>query len=67
MRLTKYLCDWRIRRAQRRLAGLKARYAAARALVELCHEFVPGVLVWDMRTLPGEIAEVEERLRQLQA
>jgi hypothetical protein len=67
MKLIKYLRDWRIRRAQRRLAGLKAKYAAVRALVELCYEKVPGALVRDMRILPGEIAEVEELLRQLQA
>jgi len=66
MKLTKYLRDWRIRRAQRRLAGLKAKYAAVRELVKSCRGD-PGMLVLDMRSLPGEIAEVEELLRQLEA
>jgi hypothetical protein len=67
MKLTKLLRDWRIRRAQRKLAGLKAKYAAVRELVGISNEWVPGTLVTDMRALPSEIAEVEELLRQLKA
>jgi hypothetical protein len=56
-----------MRRAQRRLAGLKAKLSAVRELVKLCREYVPGALVLDMRDIPQEIAEVEELLRQLAA
>ena len=58
---------WRTRRAQRKLAGLKAKLAAVRELAQLCREDVPGTLVLDMRDIPQEIAEVEELLRQLAA
>jgi hypothetical protein len=67
LRIVGALNAWRTRRAQRKLAGLKAKLAAVRELVNLCREEVPGTLVLNMQNIPQEIAEVEELLRQLAA
>lgn len=61
------LRNWRMRRAERRLAGLKAKYAATREMVAACEKTVPGALVVDMCELPRKIAEVEVLLKQLAA
>ena len=56
---------WRIRRIKRKLAGLRAELTATQELVKLCFEDVPGSLVIEMRSIPCEIAELEELLKQL--
>ena len=56
---------WRIRRTKRKLAGLRAELTATQGLVKLCFGEVPGALVIEMRSIPREIAELEELLKQL--
>ena len=56
---------WRIRRTKRKLAGLRAELTATKGLVNLCDGDVPGALVIDMQSIPREIAELEELLKQL--
>lgn len=58
--------QWRIHKIDIRLAGLKAKL---QALKELANETttIPGGLVMNLRDLPQEIAELEERKRQLEA
>ncbi|MEQ1691401.1 MAG: hypothetical protein ABMA00_08965 [Gemmatimonas sp.] len=48
------------------LAGLRAKLSATQGAIRMVAEgsSIPGSLVYDMRDLPRQIAELEERRRQ---
>ncbi len=64
-RLFKSVRAWRIRRIHRKLARLNAQHLAIREVYRKTQD-VPYVLMRFLRDTPGEIAELEELLCQLE-
>ena len=60
-----FYTSWKIRKLQRKLAGLNAKLTATRELFNLCSEEVPGIIIINMQELPQEIAEIEKQIEQL--
>jgi cell division septum initiation protein DivIVA len=58
---------WRLQRLEYKIAGLKAKLAAARELFNACANSVPDGIVICLRDLPQEIAQLETRAAQLKA
>jgi len=58
---------WRTNRIECKIAGLRAKLQATKDLANRCEGNVPGALVIVLRDVPQQIAEMEERVKQLKA
>lgn len=67
MLLPDFIKQWLIRRIDVRLVGLRAKLKSTMEAINYIASgsSIPGAIVYDMRDLPRQIAELEERRRQI--
>ena len=59
------LTRWRLNRIDVKLAGLRAQLEATQKLINISSSKIPGILAMDLQVLPMQIAELEERRKQI--